>query len=107
MKKVLCLISSPPQSAQGTRGLTLAREWAKKKHDVQICLLQDGIYTGIDGSAILDDETLPDAKWYVLADDLQLRGFSSQDLRQGFRTLDYPTLMKMMMEETDQVLGAF
>ncbi len=107
MKKVLCLISSPPESVQVTRGLALAREWVKKGNDVQICLLQDGIYTAIDGSAILDEEALPDAKWYVLADDLQLRGFSSQDLRQGFRTLDYPTLMKMMMEETDQVLGAF
>lgn len=107
MKKVLCLISSPPESAQVSRGLALTREWVKKGHTVQICLLQDGIYTAIDGAAILDDESLPDAKWYVLADDLQLRGFTSQELRNGVRTIDYPNLMKIMMEDVDQVLGAF
>ncbi|MHB1652573.1 MAG: DsrH/TusB family sulfur metabolism protein [Desulfitobacteriaceae bacterium] len=107
MKKVLCLISSPPESVQVTRGLALAREWVKKGHTVQICLLQDGIYSAITGSAILDDETLPRADWFVLADDLQLRGFTSQNLRPGIHTLNYPDLVKMMMENADQVLGAF
>ncbi len=107
MKKVLCLLSSPPESTQLTWGLALAREWQKKGHAVQIGLLQDGIYTGIKGSAIIEDNALPDAEWFVLADDLQLRGFSPQDLRDGVRTIDYPNLVKMMMEDADQVLGAF
>ncbi len=103
MKKVLCLISSPPESAQITRGLSLVREWQKKGHTVQISLLQDGIYTGLKGQ----DAALPDAEWFVLADDLQLRGFSVQDLRANVRAIDYPELIKMMLEDADQVLGAF
>lgn len=106
MKKILCLISSPPDSAQVRRGLALAGEWLKKGHSVKICLLQDGIYTGIDCSAIVEDE-MPNAEWFVLADDLLLRGFSEQDLGDGIYTIDYPNLIKMMMEDTDQVLGAF
>ena len=107
MKKILCLISSPPESAQITRGLALAHEWQKMGHSVQIGLLQDGIYTGIKGSAIIEDNALPGAEWFVLADDLELRGFSAQDLRTGVRTIDYPNLIKIMMEDADQVLGAF
>lgn len=107
MKKVLCLLSSPPESAQLIWGLGMVREWQKKGHAVQIGLLQDGIYAGIKGSAIIEDNALPDAEWFVLADDLQLRGFSFRDLRDGVRTIDYPNLIKMMMEDTGQVLGAF
>lgn len=106
MKKVLCLISSPPESAQVKRGLALAGEWLNKGHSVKICLLQDGIYTGIDSPAIAEDE-MPKAEWFVLADDLQLRGFSAQDLRAGVHITDYSNLIKMMMEDADQVLGAF
>ena len=107
MKKVLCLISSPPESAQLTRGLAMAREWLKKGHSVQIGLLQNGIYSGINGAAAIGDDTLLGAKWFALADDLQLRGFSAKELGTGVRAMDYPELIKMMMEDMEQVLGAF
>jgi len=90
-----------------TRGLALANAWLKKGHAVQIGLLQDGIYSGLNGTPISEDDTLPNAEWFVLADDLQLRGFAAQDLRDGVRALDYPQLIKMMMEDVDQVLGVF
>lgn len=107
MKNVLCLITSPPESAQAKRGLDLVSKWLKKGHSVKIGLLQDGIYTGLNGSAIIEDDSVHHAEWFVLSDDLQLRGFSEQDLEAGVGIMDYPQLIKMMMEDTDQVLGAF
>jgi len=107
LKKVLCLISSPPESAQVTRGLALARTWLEKGHSVQIGLLQDGIYSGLNGTDISINDALTGAEWFALEDDLRLRGFSTQDLRTGVHQLDYPKLIKMMMEDSDQVLGAF
>ena len=105
MKEVLCMISSPPESANAKRGLALAKEWIKQGRSVKICLIQDGIYASLVKTKMFGD--LESAQWFTLADDLHLRGFQDEDLRQGVKTLDYVHLVQMMMSENHQVLGAF
>ncbi len=105
MKKVLCLVSSPPGSAQAQRAFALAEEWVKQGHSVQICLLQDGVYAALQSK--VQDDTVSPVQWLVLGDDLKLRGFAAEDLRSGVTTLDHAGLVQMMLENFDQVLGAF
>lgn len=105
MKKIVCLISSPPESANAKRGLSLAEEWLKQGHSVQICLLQDGVYAALQKTVLTGQ--LEKARWYVLADDLKIRGFQNEDLQSGVEIVDNSHLVQMMMGEADQVMGAF
>lgn len=105
MKEVLCMISSPPESANAKRGLALAAEWMKQGRSVKICLIQDGVYASLARSKMSGG--LESAQWFSLADDLQIRGFKAEDLSQGVRILDYAQLVQMMLSDEQQVLGAF
>lgn len=105
MKEVLCMISSPPESANAKRGLSLAAEWLKQGRSVKICLIQDGVYASLAQAKMTGD--VESAQWFTLADDLQLRGFQDEDLRHGVQILDYAHLVQMMMNEDYQILGAF
>lgn len=105
MKKVLCMISSPPESANAKRGLALAEEWIKQGHSVKICLIQDGIYAALVKANPVDG--LESVQWFALTDDLRLRGFQNEDLRSGAQSIDYAHLVQMIMGDVDQVVGSF
>lgn len=107
MKKVFCLISSPPNSSQIQRGLAFVQEWAKQGNEVQVFLIQDAVYAGLRENSIQENNTFSLAQWFVLDEDLKLRGFTSSDLRPEIQTINYDQLTQQMMEEADQVIGAF
>ena len=107
MKKVVCLISSPPDSTQAQRGLELVQEWEKQGDKVQVCLIQDAVYMGLQKNTVQIHTSLSPDQWLVLDEDLQLRGFTSSELRPGVQTINYNQLTLTLLENADQVIGAF
>ena len=93
---MLVIIKSAPDTTDGARGLTLAKEGGG-----DIILLQNGVYfaqkerLGIFPGAV-----------YVLNDDMRLRGINDSELDARAKTIDYDTLTDIITGD-DKVVGLF
>jgi len=109
MKSFLTIISSSLSSSQVTRGLQIALDLQSKGH-VSVVLVQDAVLAALKTSRIADRiRQLPSngGSVYVLADHLNKRGFSSDDLLETVRIIDYAQLVEFMMNEETSMLGVF
>jgi sulfur relay protein TusB/DsrH len=93
---MLVIIKSAPDTTDGARGLTLAKE-----DGGDIILLQNGVY-------FAQKERLgsfPGAV-YVLDDDVRLRGLKDAELDDRAKTIDYDKLTNIITGD-DKVVGLF
>lgn len=93
---MLVIVKSAPDTAEGKRGIKLARDMA-----ADVVLLQNGIsfaqkerLEGFCGTA------------YVLDDDVRLRGLKDDEIEKGIKMVDYGSLVDLMANE-DKVVGMF
>jgi sulfur relay protein TusB/DsrH len=93
---MLVIVKSAPDTADGKRGIKLARDMA-----ADVVLLQNGIsfaqkerLEGFCGTA------------YVLDDDVRLRGLKDDEIEKGIKLVDYGSLVDLMANE-DKVVGMF
>jgi sulfur relay protein TusB/DsrH len=93
---MLVIVKSAPDTADGKRGIKLARDMA-----ADVVLLQNGIsfaqkerLEGFCGTA------------YVLDDDVRLRGLKGDEIEKGIKLVDYGSLIDLMANE-DKVVGMF
>jgi len=109
MKSFLIISASSPSSPQATRGLQTALDLQGKGH-VSLVLMQDAVPLALKGSKIADGvRRLASNAGFVcvLADHLSKRGFSSDDLLETVRIVDYAQLVESMMNEETSTIGVF
>ena len=93
---MIVIIKSAPDTADGMRGVTLAKEGGG-----DLVLLQNGVYfaqkerLGAFSGAV-----------YVLDDDKRLRGVKDSEMDNRAKTIDYDKLTDLMTE-SDKVVGMF
>jgi sulfur relay protein TusB/DsrH len=95
---MLVIVRSAPDTAEGKRGVKIARDMA-----ADVVLLQNGVYfmqaaqldaLGFSGTA------------YVLSDDRKLRGLGPIGAGRGASEITYDGLVDLMTE-SDNVIGMF
>lgn len=93
---MVVIIKSGPDTADGKRGVKLARDMA-----ADVVFIQNGVYfaqkerlEGFCGTV------------FVLDDDARLRGLHESDLEKDMRRLSYNDLVDVMVAE-DKVIGFF
>ena len=93
---MLIIIRSGPDTADGRRGLRLARDTAS-----DIALIQGGVYyaqpdrmEGFCGTV------------YALDEDLSMRGIGSDGLEKGIKLINYGDFVDLMAD-SEKVLGLF
>jgi sulfur relay protein TusB/DsrH len=109
MKSFLTIIASSPSSPQVTRGFQTALDLQSKGH-VSVVLMQDAVLAALKDSKTADRvrQLVSNAGFaYVLADHLSMRGFSSDDLLETVRIVDYAQLVEFMMNEETSTMGVF
>ena len=119
----LCiLVHRPPyggiQAAEAVRHLNGA---ATQGLEATAILLEDGMYVAragqdavllptqrlIDGGSLFDGVVGQGVRFLVLEDDLRLRGFGKDDLRQSAQLVTYRTAIRRMTQEGASVKGCF
>lgn len=109
MKSFMIITVSSPSSPQATRGLQTALDLQGKGH-VSLVLMQDAVPLALKGSKIAESLARLASiagSVYVLADHLNKRGFSSDDLLETVKIVDYAQLVELMMNEETTMLGVF
>ncbi|MDP3048790.1 MAG: DsrH/TusB family sulfur metabolism protein [Thermodesulfovibrionales bacterium] len=93
---MLVIVKSGHDTADGKRGVKLARDMA-----ADLFLIQNGVYfaqkerlEGFCGTA------------YVLEDDLKLRGIKGTDIEKDVRETGYDSFVDLMADE-DKVVGMY
>lgn len=93
---MLVIVENGPDTADGKRGVKLARDMA-----ADLFLIQNGVYfaqkerlEGFYGTA------------YVLEDDLKLRGIKGADIGKSIREIGYDSFVDLM-SDSDKVVGMF
>ncbi len=93
---MIVIVKSAPDTADGRRGVKLARDMA-----ADVVLLQNGIYfaqrerlDGFCGTA------------YVLVEDARLRGVKDEEIEKEIRKVDYGGIVDLIVAE-DKVIGMF
>lgn len=93
---MLVIVKSDPNSADGKRGIKLARQMA-----ADICLIQNAVYfaqkerlEGFCGTV------------YLLDMDARLRGLKDDEIENGVKKINYDDLVDLMTEK-DKVVGMF
>ncbi len=87
---MLFLISSAPDTKKFKTAYRLAQTM-----DAEICLLQNAVYAS---------RNLYDSRFYILKDEMQLRGISEKEV--SGKPIDYEQLIKLM-ESSEKVVGIF
>jgi sulfur relay protein TusB/DsrH len=93
---MLVIIKSAPDTTDGARGLTLAKEGG-----AELILLQNGVYF-----AQKDRLGSFPSSVYVLDDDKRLRGLKDSELDARAKIIDYDKLMDIITGG-DKVVGMF
>ncbi|HBG92573.1 MAG: hypothetical protein A3J81_01440 [Nitrospirae bacterium RIFOXYB2_FULL_43_5] len=93
---MLVIVKSGPDTAEGKRGVKLARDMA-----ADLVLIQNGAY-------FAQQERLGGycGRAYVLADDIRLRGVKESEMEMNIRIIDYANFVDLM-SENDKVVGMF
>lgn len=102
--KILLILKRGPKTMEAQRALEMAREMAALGHQVSLFLLQEGVHLArrVAGE--------PDSLWpeglavQVLAQDLSLRGFGPDWLRESVLLGSYESLVELI-EKSDRVIG--
>ncbi|MEN8265353.1 MAG: hypothetical protein ABFR82_18055 [Nitrospirota bacterium] len=87
---MLFLISSAPDTKEFKRAYRIAQHMNAK-----VCLLQNAVYAS---------RNLFDNRFYILKDEMQLRGISEKEV--SGKPIDYDQLIAMM-ESSEKVVGIF
>ncbi len=87
---MLFLISSAPDTREFKTAYRLAKDM-----NAEICLLQNAVYAS---------RSLYDGNFYVLKDDMQMRGISENEI--SGKPVDYSRLIDLMAD-ADKVAGFF
>jgi sulfur relay protein TusB/DsrH len=87
---MLFLIASAPETREFKTATRMARD-----ANADICLLQNAVYAARSSN---------EKDWYVLSDDMKLRGIHEQEI--SGRPVDYDQLVDLMLT-TDKVVGLF
>lgn len=93
---MIVIVKSAPDTADGKRGVKLARDMA-----ADMVLLQNGVHF-----AQIERHEGFCGTIYVLDDDLRLRGLKDNDIEKDIKRLDYGSLVDLMADE-DRVVGMF
>jgi len=93
---MLVIVKSAPDTADGERGVGLARDMA-----ADLVLLQNGIYFARKERLEAFCGTV-----YVLDKDKQLRGIKDTEIGKNIKSIDYDNLVDLMTEN-DKVVGMF
>jgi sulfur relay protein TusB/DsrH len=93
---MLVLVKSAPDTQDGVRGVTLARDAA-----ADLVLLQNGVYFAQKERLGAFPGTV-----YVLDDDKRLRGIKDSEIDARVKAIDYDRLTDLMMG-SDKVVGLF
>jgi sulfur relay protein TusB/DsrH len=93
---MIMLVKSSPDTVDGQRGVSLARDMA-----ADLFLLQNGVY-------FAQEEKLGafSGAVYVLDDDKRLRGIKDADMKPGVKTVGHDKLVDLLAE-SDKVIGMF
>ena len=87
---MLFLISSAPDTKEFKSAYKIAQYM-----NAEVCLLQNAVYTY---------RNLFDSRFYLLKDDMQLRGINESEA--SGKTIDYSQLLDLMIK-SDKVIGLF
>jgi len=106
------LISSAPGSGHAAGALQLARLLKQEGYGVTVFLLQDAVLGALSGqdtqTGNLVEKALAEGiRFFCLDEDLVMRGFSTDELLPQVHPADYSSLVDLMMDGHDRVIGAF
>ena len=93
---MLVLVKSGPDTSEGNRGISIARDIA-----ADLVLIQNGVYFAFAERL----EGFP-GTIYILDEDSKLRGLRDDAIRKDVRKLDYEGLVAVITE-ADKVVGMF
>lgn len=102
MERIAILVASAPGTASAQRAFELVRSLAAQGDQVNLCLLEDGVY-----AAAGDAPFAACANVMALTPDLGLRGLAGSDLNAACRPCSYGEIIELMMTGSDRTLGAF
>ena len=105
MKRIAVLVCSSPTSEGARRAFALASDLTEQGHRVTLALLEDATLAATAAGLGLSAEKYE--RVLVITGDLRLRGFDEASLIPGCASGTYGDLVTMIMEGSDQVLGAF
>lgn len=93
---MLVIIKNAPDTAEGKRGIKIARDIA-----ADVCLIQNAVYFSLKDRLEGFCGTV-----YLLDEDRKLRGLKEEDIEKDIKKIDYDILVDLMIKE-DNVIGAF
>ena len=107
MNSILIWINSAPTSPNLCSGFQLAQQMRAQGRTVSIFLAQDAVLASIRGNqnAPVISALQAGMTMYALNEDLALRGFALDTLRDGVRVADFAQVVELF-EQHDQVIGA-
>lgn len=91
---MLVIVKSAPDSVEGRRAISLARDMA-----ADVVLLQNAVYFALKEGLESFCGTA-----YVLDDDIKLRGIRDDEIKKDIKKLSYDGLVDLMAQE-DKVVG--
>jgi len=112
VKTILMLISSAPESGHAAGALQLA-QWLKQEgYGVTVFLLQDAVLCALPAQDTQTGDLVAKAmaegiRFFCLDEDLAMRGFSTDEQWPQVHPADYPSLVDLMTDGHDRVIGAF
>ena len=111
MKSIIMLVGSAPHSHEALRALQVAEALQGLGYPVDLCLVKDGVL-GIlrheqkEGDSLIEKLQNVGASCHYLAEDLAMRGFSSEDTLPGASPVDYGKIVELLKSH-DKTLGIF
>jgi sulfur relay protein TusB/DsrH len=93
---MLVIVKSAPDTPEGKRGITMARNVA-----ANVVLTQNAVYFALKNTLEGFSGIV-----YALEDDLRLRGLNNDDLKGDIKKLSYDGFIELMVED-DRVIGIF
>ncbi len=93
---MLVIIKNAPDSAEGKRGVKIARDLA-----ADVCLIQNAVYFAVKDRLEGFCGTV-----YLLDEDRRLRGLGEGVIEKDIKKIDYDSLVELMIKENN-VIGVF
>lgn len=111
METTLLVLTAAPDEPRTASCLRLAGTLRQAGRDVEVLLLQDAVLLptqrSADGKSLFDEVIGEGVRFLILEDDLRLRGFGKDDLRQSAQLVTYQTAVRRMTQEGASVKGCF
>lgn len=111
MQSALLVLTAAPEEPRTASCLRLARTLRQAGKEVEVLLLQDAVLLptqrSAGGESLFDEVIGEGVRFLVLEDDLRLRGFGKDGLRQAAQLVTYRTAVRQMTQEGASVKGCF